>query len=281
MSAGTVEVSVGPLTREGLDEALSLTVGLGTIRAGEVVSDAELPAGCGEGFGAVTRTVIGHEAGEFDAVQGVEGDDLHEGGDDAGDFLVGMDAGEAEAGVIIDGDVERLSAGAFVAVGAIAGAANAWSQEAAELLDVQVDEFAGRLAFVADRWRGRGQEVFEPVQSVALEHTIDGGPTDRDEHRDLGVALALASQRDDARFEFRRRLSGLTDRHEGTGVETGWTAVLAVVFEPAADTTITDPAFRCCGTRGQSMVRDPAHRLRSTQSRERSITVHVVRGGWR
>ena len=60
MIAGAVEISVGPFAGEGLDEALRLAIGLRSIRASEVMPDAELLAGRSEGFGAVARAVVGH-----------------------------------------------------------------------------------------------------------------------------------------------------------------------------------------------------------------------------
>jgi hypothetical protein len=119
--------------------------------------------GRGEGFRAVAGAVVGHEASNLDAMQCVERDDLNKSGNDAGDLFIGMDAGEAQAGVVVDGDVERLSSGAFVAIGPIAGAAHPGAHDAAELFDVEVNEFAGRVAFVADGWRRCGQQVFELV----------------------------------------------------------------------------------------------------------------------
>lgn len=55
-----------------------------------------------------------------------EAEGLAEGGDDAGDGFVFEDGGEAEAGVVIDGDVKGFGACAFVAIGSVAGGAYAW-----------------------------------------------------------------------------------------------------------------------------------------------------------
>ncbi len=126
----TVGVGVGPFAAEGLDEAFGFAVGLRAVGSGVDVFDAELEAGGGEAFGFIAGAVVGHGAGDFDLVIGEEADGLAEGGDDAGDGFVFLDGGEAESGVVVDGDVEGLGAGAFIAIGAVAGGANTWFGEA-------------------------------------------------------------------------------------------------------------------------------------------------------
>ena len=60
MVAGTVAAGIGPLAERGLDEAFGLAVGLGAIRAGEAVRDAEVAAGVGEGVRAIApRRFVG------------------------------------------------------------------------------------------------------------------------------------------------------------------------------------------------------------------------------
>ncbi len=82
-------------------------------------------------MGFIGRAVVGEEAFDFDAVEGVEGDGLVECVDHGGDFFVIIDAGKSESGVVVDGDVERFVASAFVAIGSVAGGAYAWMMEAA------------------------------------------------------------------------------------------------------------------------------------------------------
>ena len=53
MIAGGVRTSISPLSGDGLNEALSFAVGLGAIRFGEEVFEAELVAGSSEEFGAI------------------------------------------------------------------------------------------------------------------------------------------------------------------------------------------------------------------------------------
>ena len=129
--AGLIGSGIGPLAGDGLDEAFGLAIGLWAIRSGEAVFEAELLAGLGEEFGAIGGAAVGEEALDADAMSLVKVDGLLEGSQDAGSLFVGQESGEGEAGMIVDGDVKRLGAGAWIAVGAVAGGADAGACEAA------------------------------------------------------------------------------------------------------------------------------------------------------
>src|SRR5713226_5350953 len=103
--------NVGPLAQGGLDEAFCLAVGARRVRAGEAVLDAELEASSAEVAGAIAGAVVGEQSANGDAVLGVEGDSGVQEGDGGFALLVGQHAGEGEAGVIVDGDVQSLPAG--------------------------------------------------------------------------------------------------------------------------------------------------------------------------
>ena len=64
-------------------------------------------------------------------------------GDGALLALVGQDLGEGDARGVVEADVDELPAGAAALAGALAGDAVADLLEAAELLDVEVDQLAG------------------------------------------------------------------------------------------------------------------------------------------
>ena len=67
-------------------------------------------------------------------------------------LLVGHDGGEGQAGCVVDGDMQVFPAGAALAALAVAVAGDAMADtvDAAELLDVEVDQLARVLALVAD-----------------------------------------------------------------------------------------------------------------------------------
>jgi len=66
-----VSVSVGPLTQAGLDEALGLAVGSGSVGSGAHVAQAETAKVAAKGVSDVARAIVGHDALGADA-QGAE-----------------------------------------------------------------------------------------------------------------------------------------------------------------------------------------------------------------
>ena len=118
---GVIRACVGPFAGDGLDEAFGLAVGLGTIGFGEAVFEAELLAGGGEELGAISGAAVGEDTLDGDAMVVVKGDGLVEGGEDAGSFFVWEEGGEGETGMVVDGNVKRLDAGTWVALGFVAG----------------------------------------------------------------------------------------------------------------------------------------------------------------
>ena len=166
---GGVGPSVGPLAGDGLDETFGLAVGLRAIRFGEEMFEAELMAGDGEEFGAIGGAAIGQDLLDFDTVSGVEADGLLQSVEDARSPFVWEQTSEGEAGVVVDGDVETFDAGSWVAEGAIAGGADAWAKEAAQLFDVEVEEVARGSAFVAQRGRFGRFERREAIEVMTAQ----------------------------------------------------------------------------------------------------------------
>ncbi len=119
---------------------------------------------------------------------------------------------EGEAGVVVDGDVETFEAGAWVAEGAITGGADAWASEAAELLDVEVEEVAWGLAFVAQRRRFGRFERREAIEVMTAQDAGKSGLGDGENHPDLSVRAALAAQSEDLGFELGAGLARLGKR---------------------------------------------------------------------
>ena len=100
--------------------------------------------------------------------------------------------------MVVDADMDVFPADATAAAlsRAVTGDAVARAVEAAELLDVDVREFAGFVALIA-RHRLDRLQVFPAVQAVALEDPADGGRGDTGLGGDLGGGAALAAQRED------------------------------------------------------------------------------------
>src|SRR4051794_38149443 len=98
-----------------------------------------------EGEALIGRSVAGHDPLDADAEALEPGQCAAGERDGARGFLVDQDLTVGHAASIADGDVEILPVGAALVAlcGAIAGDAVADASDAAELLDVDVDEFAG------------------------------------------------------------------------------------------------------------------------------------------
>jgi len=76
--------------------------------------------------------------------------------------------------MIVDGDVEGLGAGAWIAVGAIACGADAGLMKAAKLFNIKMKQLAGGGAFVThDRRLGR-IEGSQAVEAMPLEDAGKG-----------------------------------------------------------------------------------------------------------
>src|SRR5436853_3482812 len=203
---GGVSLSVGPFAQGSLDTALGLAVCLGRIRLGPDVLETELATGAAEGFGAIAGTIVGHHASNRDAEVRVVGDRGLEEGDRALLFLVGEDLREGHAGGIVDADVDELppDAPALAVPRSIAGDAMADPVEAAELFDIDVDQFAGMLALVAAHRRG-GFKRLDAVEAEAPEDAADRSRRDADRGCDVLARPALAAEGFDGRDRGGRR----------------------------------------------------------------------------
>ena len=87
--------------------------------------------------------------------------------------LVGVHLHEAGPGVVVDGDVGELPAGAFDRVAPVAGHAVARTHDAAELLGVDVQHLAGRRVLVAHD-RAHRIERLQARQAQPSQQAADG-----------------------------------------------------------------------------------------------------------
>src|SRR3981189_2203272 len=190
-----IGLSVGPLPERGLDEALGLAVGFWRIGLGADVLDAQVPASITKGEGFVTTAVVGHDAGDGDAEAFVVSHGRLEEGSGTIGFLVGLDLGERDAGVIVDADVDELPADAATVAlaGPITGDAVTDLVETTELFDIDVDHIARSGPLIAAHRLARLQ-VADPVQSQPPQDAADGGRGNTNFSRDLLAGVALAAQ---------------------------------------------------------------------------------------
>ena len=188
-------------------EAFDLAVGLRPVDAGELAVRAEVGQGLlpGEAF-AVGPGVVGQDPLDaVDAAGGEEGRGPAQEGCAGGGLLVGVDLAVGQAGMVIDGGVDVVEAHA-VAPGAAGLAAqdlvSAAVGDAAEFLDVDVDQFTGPVAFVAaDELSGGAVQEGESVQAVPDQDAVDGRGGQAEDRADAcGSELAALAQSADAGF---------------------------------------------------------------------------------
>jgi hypothetical protein len=275
--AGVIRTGIGPLAGDGLDEAFGLAVGLRAIGFGEEMLEAEFVAGGGEEFGAIGGAAIGEDLLDFDAVSAIEADSLVQSVQDAGNPFVGEETSEGEAGVVVDGDVETFDAGAWVAEGAITGGADAWASEAAELLDVEVEEVAWGGAFVAQRRRFGRFQSREAIEVMTAQDAGKSGLGDGENHPDLSVGAALAAQSEDLGFELGAGLARLGNRPGGMIVQALREASLLGAGEPSTNRLLADAESDGGGTQGEAELSVLESHLGSGERSKSGISVHVVR----
>ena len=169
-----VGAGVGPFAERGLDEAFCFSIGARRIGSGEAMLDALLEEERAEAMVAVTGTVVCQHALDPEAEARVEGSCHVEEEHGRLVVLVGQDGSEADASVVVDGDVHVLVAGAGGLARVIAMDAMARLDDAGQPLDIEVDETAWALVLVAHHRRGRIERL-EPVHPIAAKDAAHRG----------------------------------------------------------------------------------------------------------
>jgi hypothetical protein len=266
-----VGVSVSPLAERGLNEAFGLAVGLWGEGASEAMFENELGDRGPHGFGAVAGAVVGIDAFGLDAVGQEEGESGVEEGDGAAGGLVWEELGEGEAGVVVDGDVEELPAGALGFIEAAVDAA-AWADDAGELFDVEMDEIAWERVLVA----ADGQRRFEgrETSGVTAQQTGDGGFGEFGGARDLEGREFTASQGEDPGHTERVGGSGGTFGTRTTVEETGG-ALCVEAREPLEDRAHGETEARGDFCDGLLKMEEASDHLGSTHGGQFGVTVTV------
>src|SRR5579862_5368082 len=196
-----VEPGVGPFTDGGLDEAFGFAVGARSVDARANVFELKIAAGLSEEVGVKAGTVIGHDAANGDAQASEVSRGLAQECAGGNRLFVGQQGGESDAGVIVDGDVEELPAGAAGFVLGISGKAMARFGNAGQLFDVDVQQIAGSGMLVANDGNHRLQRA-SGVQMQAGEDAADGGAAQASGLSDAHAGPVLAAQLFDERRFF-------------------------------------------------------------------------------
>ena len=134
---------IGPFAQKGLDEPLGFAVGLGRIGPGANVAQPQQAHRLREQLRHVGRPVVRHDplGAHASCAEPAQSSDEEAGG--RATALVVQDLDIGEAGGVVDGDMDEVPARASVAPRApVARAAMARPLETAQLLDVEMDQFA-------------------------------------------------------------------------------------------------------------------------------------------
>src|SRR5262249_43808048 len=197
LAGADIGSAVGPLSQQGLDEALRLAVGLGAIGPGPAVSDGQGAEGRGDDTGAVAGAVVAEHALDRAPPTREPFDGAPQEASHSLAPLIEQDFRVGQAAAIIDGHVHVLPADAPDTAAPVAGDPMPDPPDAAELLDVHVEQLPGPRPLVAARGAGRG-ELAERAQPVAWERRAQGGAAEGPRRRDSRARPALVPQRQNA-----------------------------------------------------------------------------------
>jgi len=170
----SVVQAIGPFPQSRLDKTFGLAVSSGSVGTGEEMAELELLEAAAKMPAAIAAAVVGHDAANGDG----EGSEVIEGGTQEGERgavrLVGEQAGEGDAGVIVDSDVEILPAGAGAAARTQGMVAKLGTLKAAKSFDVEMEQASGLGVLVASGRRS-GIESAQAVESKTAQDAAYGG----------------------------------------------------------------------------------------------------------
>ena len=158
VGGGVEDGGISPFAQRGWDEAFGLAVGARGIGPGEDVLKAELATGQGKNIGPKTGTVIGHDALQSDSEAQIMGGRLAQEGSSGDALLVGQDGGMGQAGMIVDGDKDKVMACGADTIAGVAGDTEAGPMNAGQLLDVDMEQIAGMRPLVTDDGHKAGKD---------------------------------------------------------------------------------------------------------------------------
>jgi hypothetical protein len=167
VDGGWVGPFVSPLAKQGLDEAFGLSIGLRVVGLCPQVTELEPLADSIE-LGLVAGSVVGHYRLDGYAAVLEPGDRASEKASRARGSFIRQDLGVSHARSVVDGDMDELPADASNTGGAVTVDAMSNTSDTTQLLDVDVDQFAGPISLVSDD-RLLGLEALEPRQAMASQ----------------------------------------------------------------------------------------------------------------
>ena len=264
--------SVGPFAQGGLDEAFGFAIGLRRVRASATVFDAHLETSLAKVMGAIATAVIGEQSADGDTVAGEEVNRIPEEGDGGMGLLIGEDASEGHAGVIVDSDMQGLPTRMFLLPTAAAIAAPNDLLEAGHAFDVEMEEIAGEGMLIAHHRRQRMQ-IAPAAETSAAQNAADGGRTESGALCNLIGRTMLTAELNHQPDLARRSGSGTAMRTRGTIAQSG--SPFALITANPLRYGFGSHAKAGCGTAEGQAANDGFDQRLSTAKRESGILVDV------
>jgi hypothetical protein len=190
------------------------------------VTELEFLAGGLEPVRDVAGAIVGHDGLDLNAAALEPGDRASKEACGGWRSFVRQDFRVGQSGSVVDGDVDELPPYATDPGGAVAMDAMADATDAAQLLDVDVDQLARAISLIShDRFLRL--EALEPRQPGAGQDACDGGRTQAHSGCDLRACLASAAQPQNLLDSLWMSLSRHPHR-PGTAIDEGRLAGLSI-----------------------------------------------------
>jgi hypothetical protein len=216
---------VGPLAQGGLDEAFGFAIGLRRVRASAAVFEAHVKTNAVKLVGAIAAAVIGEQGAHGDAMASEEVNGILEKGNGGVGLLIGEDASEGQARVVVDGDMQGLPAGMLVLTAAAAVPAPADLLEAGHAFDIEMEKIPGKGMLIAHHRRQRMQ-IAPAAETSAAQNTADGGGAESGAFGNLISRTMLTAEFDDQPGPARRSGSRTAVRARGAVPQSGGSFLL-------------------------------------------------------
>jgi len=234
--------------------------------------EAHLQTSLAKLVGAIAAAVIGEQSADEDAVASEEVNRIPEEGDGGVGLLIGEDASEGQARVIVDSDMQGLPTRMFLLTTAAAIATPRDMLEASHALDVEREEIAGKGMLIAHH-RRQGMQIAPAAETSAAQNAADGGRTESGALCNLIGRPMLTAELNHQPDLARRSGSGTAMRTRGTIAQSGSSFAL-----------ITANPLRCgfgshakagCGTAEGQAANDGFDQRLSTAKSKSGILVDV------
>jgi hypothetical protein len=268
--------AVGPLAQQGLDEALRLAIGARGVRAGAQMAHARTATEAGEPRRDIARAIVAQDAADADAVAAEPRPGAPEKLRRRGAILLRQHLDVGQPRGVVHRHVDVLPADAAHPTPTIPADAMAHPPNAAELLDVEVDQITGPRPLVALDG-GRGLEGPQPGQPLAAQQPRDGGRTEVQGLGDRFPRPALPAQPLHPARQQGRRGPG-TALRAARAIGQAGLGLAGIPSHPLAHGPLADPHRGGHGRRGLLLCQHAAHDLASTPGRRPGILMNVHPG---